>query len=112
VRARYIFGGKKKFGYVDNRHVAEMLAKNQPNGNPAFRVSKERKPAPAQAVEYVPEPEPEPQIDIDPEQLSIAKLKEAIKDVQPESLIGVLEKELAGKNRKSAVKVLQDAISN
>ena len=37
--ARYEFGGKKKFGYVDNGHVKEMLKKNEPDGKPAFRIS-------------------------------------------------------------------------
>jgi len=109
VNARYEFGGKKKFGYVDNGHVKEMLAKNEPDGKAAFRVSKKRKPAPVQAVEFVPAVKEE-EVDIDPFELSVAKLKEAIEGVSPDALTGVLEKELAGKNRVSAVKVLQNAI--
>lgn len=109
VHARYEFGGKKKFGYVDNGHVQEMLSKNEPDGKAAFRISKERKPKPVKTVEYVPEVK-EPVIDIDPVALSVTKLKEAIVGLEADALVGVLEKELAGKNRVSAVKVLQDAI--
>lgn len=131
TNARYKFGKTQtsKFSYVYPHDVEHLLAKRNRDGSPWFKivqpepVEEEVKPDDyvGQEVEAPPEPKPEPEpqesfvFDVQMKELTIKELEELLMDQKyhrMEILGALVEQEIGGKNRKTALKLLRDAIGN
>jgi glycosyltransferase involved in cell wall biosynthesis len=99
---RYVFGGSARIGYV-LAEDAEALLEMSRDRRPAFRLYTPPAPAP----EPAPEPEPAPP---DVAGLSVTELREAVKDAPPETVRAWLTQEQAGRQRSSALRILQGAL--
>lgn len=103
-RARYIFGGNRRVGYVDKRDVAKMVALLD-QGKKAFRVY--QKPPVVVPIE-----DTVISIPFDPSELSVAQLRNKIEDtsLSGEEVEALISAEEAGLNRKGAMVVLEAAL--
>lgn len=128
---RYVFSGKQRTGYVDARHVPQMLA-FYAGGEALFRVVKEKQsaelavePAEARAINAptppaamaMPEPEPERATAVevtDPNTLSVRALDAFLKDgsFTKAELERMLRLERDGKDRVKAKEALEKALNN
>jgi len=129
TNARYKFGKTQsaKFSYVYPHDVQHLLAKRNQDGSPWFKVVEpepiEEKVKPedfvGQEIEPppLPKPEPEPQevfvFDVQMKDLTVKELDDILLDKKYhrlEILGALVEQEINGKNRKTALKKLRDAI--
>lgn len=109
TKTSYIFGTRKR-GYVDNRDV-EGLLNIRDSGKQVFKVYKQPvKPVTKPLEVVITEPanwEPA----IDPSQMTVSELRVAITDLSAKDLEDALSLEKEGKNRATAIKVIQEALN-
>ena len=99
TNTRYVFGGNRRVGYVDNRDVAGMLEMKKEN-RPVFRRFREPpkpKAAPVEVKEVVTVP--------DIQALTGAEIKALT--VTADQVPDLLEQEKAGKARKTIIAYLE-----
>ena len=130
TNARYKFGKTQssRFGYVYPHDVAYLLSKRNQDGSPWFKVVEpepvvkeevKKEDFVGQKVEDIPEPKPEPEpqesfiFDVQMKELTIRSLKELLLDkkyLRQDILLVLINQEIDGKNRKTALKILKDEI--
>jgi len=98
TNTRYVFGGNRRVGYVDNRDVADML-KMQKEGRPVFR--KFREPPKPKAPPVVKEAVAVPDI----QALTGAEIKALA--ITADQVPVLIEQETAGKARKTVIAHLE-----
>lgn len=114
TRIKYLFGGIRKRGYVDNRDVPGMLNLRD-NGVPVFKIYEEVK-AISEPVAIVADTQPETSIVADwevalnPSEMTVAELEVAIQDLSQDDIAEILQLEKDGKNRTTAIKLLEAAL--
>lgn len=118
---RYEFGGAKPVGYVADEDVPGFL-KFMEKGRKMFvrykppRPAKVTPPAPApEPAVYTPDVQDREEIDAptpqSPSDMTVGEIRQVLKGLSGEHAKIMLEAERTGKNRKSAVKLLQEAIN-
>lgn len=108
----YQFGRSRPVGYVDNRHVAELLQQKGKRGEVLFRIKAVEAPAP-KAEKVQPIPEPVEEIDAaplfsplpDPNDLTVREIKGL--DLSSDDAALMLADERDGLNRRTAIQYLE-----
>lgn len=120
---RYRAGGVTRVFPVDKGDVATLLGLAEGHQTIFRRYQEHRpEPAPVNPPKLEPEPKPEPKpkpeppklkpLPIpDPALLTVAEIRAAVETEGTETLGAMLEAERDGKNRKTAIKVLENAVS-
>jgi len=112
TNTRYVFGGNRKVGYVDNKDVTGMLAmkKEKRAVFRRFRPPAKPKAPPVPVVKETVAVPAGPLGGTDIQELTGADIKAAA--IELEQVPGLIEQEKAGKNRKTVLAYLEGLLGH